>query len=99
MQITQKQRQFLRKSAHDLKPVVQIGKQGVGDATIMSVDQVLVTHELIKIKFNDFQAEKQQLAEEIAERTYSTLVSIIGNTAILYRQSPNPELRKVVLPR
>lgn len=98
MELSQKQRQFLRKSAHDLKPVAQIGKNGVTDQTIESIDQVLTTQELIKVKFNDYQDEKQELSEEIAERTRSALVYVIGNTAIFYRQSPNPDLRKVVLP-
>lgn len=98
MHITQKQRQYLRKAAHDLKPVVQIGKQGVGETTFSAVDQVLTTQELIKIKFNDFQDEKQTLSQELADQTRSELVAVIGNTAILYRQSPNIEQRKIVLP-
>ena len=98
MNITQKQRQYLRKTAHELKPVVQIGKQGVGESTFASVDQVLNTQELIKMKFNDFQDEKQALAEEVASETRSVLVGIIGNTAILYRPSPYAEHRKIVLP-
>lgn len=99
MNLTQKQRQYLRKSAHDLKPIVQIGKNGLSDQLIDSVDQVLHTHELIKVKFNDFQDEKQEISEQIAGRTGAALVYVIGNTAILYRQSSDPEKRAVILPR
>lgn len=98
MTFTQKQRQYLRKLAHDLKPVAQIGKNGLSDQTIVALDQVLETQELIKVKFNDFQDEKQQLSEEMAERTHSELVAIIGNTAILYRESRDRERRTIVLP-
>lgn len=98
MNLSQKQRQYLRKTAHDLKPVVQIGKNGVSEQTITSVDQVLATQELIKVKFNDFQDEKQELSEELAGRTGAALVAVIGNTAILYRESPDPERRNVILP-
>lgn len=99
MNLTQKQRQYLRKSAHDLKPIVQIGKNGLSDQLIASVDQVLHTHELIKVKFNDFQGEKQEISEQIAGRTGAELVYVIGNTTILYRQSSDPEKRAVILPR
>lgn len=98
MNLTQKQRQYLRKLAHDLKPVAQIGKNGLSDQTVVAIDQVLETQELIKVKFNDFQDEKQQLSEDMAERTNSTLVSVIGNTAILYRESGDRERRNIVLP-
>ncbi len=99
MELSQKQRQYLRKIAHDLKPVVQIGKNGVTDQTIGAVEDVITTQELIKVKFLDFQDEKNQLSEEIADRARAVLVAVIGNTAILYRQNPDPDERKVILPR
>lgn len=98
MNLSQRQRQYLRKTAHELKPVMQIGKNGVTEQTMTSVEQVLTTQELIKVKFNDFQDQRQALSEQIAGDTRSVLVAVIGNTAILYRQSPDPELRKIVLP-
>ncbi|KAB8145865.1 ribosome assembly RNA-binding protein YhbY [Chloroflexia bacterium SDU3-3] len=98
MQLTQKQRQYLRKTAHNLKPIVQIGKNGITDQTIAAIDQVLITHELIKVKFNDVQDEKQELSESLADRTGSALVYVIGNTVILYRESPDPDLRSIILP-
>jgi len=98
LNLTQKQRQYLRKLAHDLKPVAQIGKNGLGDQAIVALDQVLATQELVKVKFNGFQDEKQQLSEQMADRTDSALVAIIGNTAVLYRESRDPEYQKIVLP-
>ncbi|MBC8161487.1 MAG: ribosome assembly RNA-binding protein YhbY [Roseiflexaceae bacterium] len=99
MNLTQKQRQYLRKLAHDLKPVVQIGKNGLSEQTVVSADQVLHTQELIKVKFHDFQDQKQEISEQLATRTKAVLVSIIGNTAILYRQSSDSERRTIEVPR
>jgi RNA-binding protein len=46
----------------------------------------------------DFREEKRELAEQIVERTGSMLIGMIGNIAILYRQQPDPEKRKIRLP-
>jgi len=99
MQLTNAQRQLLRKMAHDLKPVVQIGKNGLSENVFATVDQGLDSHELIKVKFVDFQDQKRELAEQIVAASKSELVAVIGNIAILYRQQVDPEKRKVRLPR
>src|SRR5262245_58771397 len=99
MQLTNAQRQYLRKMAHDLKPVVQVGKNGLSENVFATVDQGLDSHELIKVKFVDFQDQKRELAEQIVAASKSELVAVIGNTAILYRQQADPEKQKVRLPR
>ena len=50
MELTGKQRRFLRSKAHSLKPVVQIGRNGVNEALQAEVLRALADHELIKIK-------------------------------------------------
>lgn len=92
------QRQYLRRRAHDLRPTVQIGKQGVTPQLMATVGNELEAHELIKVKFLDFQDEKRELAEQIAAQNGAALVALIGNVAILYRQQPDPEKRKLSLP-
>ena len=93
------QRQFLRREAHDLRPVVQIGKNGLTEQLYAALEHELDAHELIKIKFMEFRDEKPELAEELAERTRSTLIGIIGNIAIVYREQADPEKRKIRLPQ
>lgn len=93
------QRQFLRREAHDLRPVVQIGKNGLTEQLYAALEHELDAHELIKIKFMEFRDEKRELAEELAERTRSTLIGIIGNIAIVYREQADPEKRKIRLPQ
>ena len=96
--LTNAQRAHLRRLAHHLKPVVQIGKQGLTSAVQASVDETLNAHELIKVKFMDFRDQKQELAEELVGASGSALVGMIGNIAILYRQQQEPQKRKIVLP-
>ena len=92
------QRAYLRSQAHHLKPVVQIGKQGLTDAVLATIDQNLLAQELIKVKFLDFRDQKQDLAEQVQAALGCELISIIGNIAILYREQPDPQKRKVPLP-
>jgi RNA-binding protein len=95
------QKKHLKGLAHSLKPVVQIGKDGMTDGVIRAVDEGLLQHELIKIKFTDFKDkdQKEALTCEIEIKTGSERVGMIGHTAILYRPQIDPEKRKIALPQ
>ena len=88
----------VRRLAHDLKPVVQVGKNGLSESLYESLERELDAHELIKVKFMDFRDQKRGLTEELVERTNSALILLIGNIAIVYRQQADPERRKIQLP-
>ena len=49
MSLTSKQRAFLKSEAHTLKPIVQIGKNGLNDHIKTSVRNALDARELIKV--------------------------------------------------
>jgi RNA-binding protein len=89
------QRKYLRSLAHHLKPVVMVGKNGVSEKLMASVNAALNDHELIKVKFVEFKEDKKEISKEIEQSTKSEVVGIIGNIAIFYRQHPQPELRKI----
>ncbi|MCL1630442.1 ribosome assembly RNA-binding protein YhbY [Sporolactobacillus sp. CPB3-1] len=82
------QKKFLKKLAHPLKPVFQVGKTGVHDQFIQEIDRVLEKRELIKIQFlqNTFE-NPVEAGRKISEYTHSELVQVIGHTAVLYRRS------------
>lgn len=89
------QRKELRSKAHHLDPIVLIGNRGVTESLIKSIDSALEAHELIKIRFNEFKDEKKTLATQIAEETSASVAGLIGHVAILYREHPKPEKRKI----
>ena len=93
------QRSYLRSQAHDLKPVVLIGKNGITDGTIESIDRVLDARELINIKFREFKDEKLSLSEKITELTNSHIVGIIGHTVIIFRQNLDSDKRQIDIPQ
>lgn len=88
-------KKYLRSLAHHLKPVVMVGRNGISEPLIASVDAALNDHELIKVKFLEFKEEKKEISAEIASTTKSEVAGIIGNIVIFYRQHPQPELRKI----
>ena len=92
------QRKWLRGKAHALRPVVQVGRQGLSEGTLREIDFALATHELIKVQAVAPKEEKQEIAQRIEEELGADVVGMIGHVLILYRQQPDPELRKVELP-
>lgn len=93
------QRSYLRSQAHHIEPVVLIGKQGITDGAIKSIDRVLESRELIKIKFREFKDEKSSLSEKITELTNSQIVGVIGHTVIIFRQNPDSDKRQIHIPQ
>ncbi|MFM2476310.1 ribosome assembly RNA-binding protein YhbY [Celerinatantimonas sp. MCCC 1A17872] len=97
MQLSNKQKQFLKGLAHKLKPVVLLGSNGLTEGVLAEIDSALATHELIKVKIPSGDRElKAQIAQTIALNTEATLVQTIGNIGVYYRPSEEP---KIELPR
>ena len=93
--LSSSQRSYLRSQAHNLEPVVIIGKNGITNGTIETVKKALDARELIKIKFCEYKDEKQSLSHQIAESTESHVVGMIGHTVILFRQNPISEKQNI----
>lgn len=74
--------------AHHLKPIVQIGKDGLSDGLIDMISHELKERELIKVKFlkNAEVDDKKEFAQEVAQKTQSRVVQVIGHTIVLYKK-------------
>ena len=92
------QRRHLKSLAHPLVPIVLLGKEGLSEAVCKAAAVALRDHELIKVKLPQVdKAERQSLAQQLAEGTESALVQSIGRVVVLYR--PHPEKPRIRLPR
>ena len=96
--LTSAQRKWLRGQAHALKPVVQIGKQGLTEGTIRQVDEALDAHELIKVQAVVPREEKEEIATRLASEVDAEVAGRIGHVIILYRENPDPDERVYELP-
>ncbi|OQY37449.1 MAG: hypothetical protein B6226_05195 [Candidatus Cloacimonetes bacterium 4572_65] len=99
MELTGKQKSYLKKLVHNATPVVMIGSKGVSDQVLRAINEELEMKELIKIKFSGFKEAKKQLFPEIAEKSQAIAVDLIGNVGILYRQCQIIEDRKIKIPK
>lgn len=96
--LTGKQRRHLRALGHELKVVVQIGKDGIDDGLVAAVDRALLDHELVKVKVGEGAGlDRHEAAESIAARTRSEVAQVLGNIVLLYRAHPDDP--QIVLPR
>lgn len=87
--LTGKQRRYLRGLGHDLKPIVQVGKDGIDDGLVAAIDQALTDHELIKLKVGEAaNLDRHDAAEALAHKTRSEIAQVLGNTVLLYRAHP-----------
>lgn len=88
--LTGKQKRYLRSMAHHLNPIFQIGKGGVNDQLITHIEEALETRELIKVSIlNNNDDDRNEIAQEISERSGAELVQVIGKTIVLYKESVN----------
>jgi RNA-binding protein len=93
------QRRHLRGLAHSYSPAVQIGKEGLTEPVIAAIDASLAAHELIKVKIAADRGGRQAVAGEIEAHLGCECVGAVGHMAIFYRRHPDPEHRRIVLPR
>ncbi len=85
--LTGKQKQYLKALAVQLPAVVQIGKDGMSENVIQSVEDVLLARELIKVKINQNSDEDiKSTALELSGKLGCEVVQIIGRNCVLFKQ-------------
>jgi len=96
--LTGKQKRYLKGLGHSMKPLVNIGKNGLTDPLIEQVQQCLLTHELVKVKIlESCSLEKKECSIQLGEKAKAHVTQVIGRTILLY--SPHPEEPVINLPK
>ncbi|MGT2887814.1 ribosome assembly RNA-binding protein YhbY [Streptococcus didelphis] len=94
--LTSKQRAFLKAEAHQLKPIVQIGKNGLNNPIKTSIRNALDARELIKVTLlQNTDEDIHSVAETLEEEIGCDTVLKIGRILILYKVSAKKENRKL----
>ncbi|MBQ7077758.1 MAG: ribosome assembly RNA-binding protein YhbY [Lachnospiraceae bacterium] len=87
MNLTSKQRAFLKSKAQTIDPIIQVGKSSVTTELIDSVSEAIEKRELIKLHvLQNCLDDPKEIAQVIAERTQSTVVQVIGKKIVLFKQ-------------
>jgi RNA-binding protein len=85
----------LKGLAQRMDASLKVGKQGLSDGFIKTLNEELDRHELVKLKFVEFKEQRKELAPKLAERTHSHLVTLLGNVVVLYRQNADESKQKI----
>ena len=99
MELTSKQRAQLRGLANGLDTILQIGKDGLGDNLVQQANEALEARELIKCRvLESAMLTAKEACQELARRTRSEPVQVIGTKFVLYRESHTKEKKdRIVL--
>lgn len=90
-----RQKRQLKSLAQKLDATVMVGKAGLTDSFIAGLSNELERHELVKVKFVNHKDTKRELAPQMADRTSSHFVWMIGQVAVFYRQNADAEKRRI----
>ena len=97
MKLTNKQKQYLKGLAHSMKPVVQLGNNGLTEGVLAEIENALAYHELIKVKVaSDDREEKSLIMDAIVRESGAHKIQAIGHTMVLFKQS---EDKKISIPK
>ena len=97
MNLSERQKKYLRGLAHGRHALVQIGKEGFSDAVGKEMEVALTAHELVKVRARVGDREERDVAfDKLAKASSSILVQRIGNVGVFFRQ--RKEKSKIILP-
>lgn len=86
--MTSKQRAYLRSLASEQQAIIQIGKDGITENVLKTVDDALEARELIKITvLESCEDTAREAAETLSAETEAQVVTVIGRRVVLYRES------------
>ena len=93
-----KKRSYLKSIANGLKPITQIGKDGVSEAFLEQLDNALTSREIVKVTILDNAGlDAKETANFICEKLRAEFVQAIGSKFTIYRKNhDNPQ---IIFPR
>lgn len=93
--LTSKQRAHLKSIASTEDTILQVGKNGIVDTLVTQVSDALKAREIVKMKvLEGAMLTPAEAAAELAEKTKSEVVQVIGNKLVLFKRNPqNPKIK------
>lgn len=88
--LTSKDRATLRGIASTQESVCFVGKEGLSESCIESIEDALVARELIKVSvLQNCDSNTKSIANEICEKLECDCVGIVGRKIVIYKYNPN----------
>jgi len=97
MTLSESQKKFLRGLGHQLKPVVVVADGGLSKSLLSEFESTISHHELIKVRIRaGDRKSRDETIRSLCEQSKSSLVTRIGNVALIYRR--NEDNSRIRLP-
>ena len=97
MTLSEPQKKYLRGLGHHLKPVIVVADSGLSEAVRKEFESTIDHHELIKVRVRAGDREsRDEIILQLCDQNTS-LVTRIGNVALLFRR--NTEKPRIKVPR
>lgn len=88
--ITTKQRAYLRNLSNGIDALYQMGKNGITETVIKTLDDALEARELIKITvLENSPLSAKEVMAKLCEKLSCEPVQVIGRKVVIYRKSQN----------
>lgn len=96
MKLTGKQKRYLRASANRMRPIFEVGKNGLSKVWLGEVIKALDTRELIKINLlQNTTLTTSDVQDFIEKNSDVTVVQKLGKTLVLFKPSANESHREL----
>lgn len=79
----------LKNAAKQVKPTIQIGKNGLSENTLLEINKQLKTKKLVKIRYlRSYSAvsDVKESTNSIISQTESTLINSVGNIITIFKR-------------
>ncbi|KRN75474.1 hypothetical protein IV73_GL000643 [Weissella kandleri] len=94
MELRGKQKRYLRATAHDMRPLFSVGKQGLTPNWLEQLGSAIDKRELFKVNIlNNSDVTVSEVKEYIEANSNIQVVQTIGHTLLLFGQAQNPKYR------
>ena len=95
--ISTKDRAKLRGLAQKLEPIVLVGKAGLTDEVLSSIDGVLSKREIVKIKLlQNCDLTTNEVMTEVCQKLSAEPVQQIGKVVVAYRFSTKKDVKHIL---
>jgi len=91
MKLNGKQKSYLRGLAQTIKPMFQIGKDGLSSEVLKAISEYIVKNELGKVSVLDTCSETKDEITFKIEETGMQVIQVIGNNMIIFKRNPKKE--------
>ncbi|KRL83669.1 ribosome assembly RNA-binding protein YhbY [Ligilactobacillus apodemi] len=98
MQLKGKQKRYLRAQAHDMRPLFQVGKEGLSANWLAQIEDAIEKRELFKVNIlQNALVEDEEVIAFIEENTDIQVVQKIGHVLVLFKQANKKDNRSYSL--